>query len=728
MAESPGLGVVRCLEQLSDAEFLKFKELLRKNPKLQDKLISWTNTETTLRKDLITLLNAHFPGQVWDIMSSMFLQVNRRDLWTKAQELRRDKRSTYKEIMKTTFHHIWFWETFIRIPVKSYQEIVKIQHKALQTVFGPQLRPVTAVILGAEAIGKTTFLRKAMLDWASGDLWQNRFQYVFFFSLISLNSTTELSLAQLLLSQLSASSETLDDVLSDPRKILFILDGFDHLKFDLELRTNLCDDWRKTLPTQIVLSSLLQKVMLPESSLLLELGNPSIPKLYPLLQYPREITMGGLTEESIKFYCVCFFNHVEKGLEVFDYLQSMQALPDLCISPYVCWMFCSTVKGQCDRGEEMNFFCPSDSIMYTKFMVSSFRSVYDKHPSRQNRARLKTLCTLAAEGMWKQVFVFKSEDLRRNGISESEQTSWLRMNFLHYQGDCFMFYHPMLQSYFAALFYYLRQDKDTPQPIIGSLPQFLREVYAHGQTQWLRTGMFVFGIASEEVVAMLNPHFGLIPRREIREVIFNCLRSLSKGEHNKTLSDQSLIDSLIDIQKEKFETQVMDLFEELTVDISDANKMTLVEYSLLKSLKLKKLHMHIHHSIFSEIYNPEDGDIEDFRRHRKIANKYWGSLCGIFWNLQVLDLDSCNFNETAIQHLCESLSPAPHISLNMFKLQSLSLGKCGISSKACGEIAASLIYCKLKHLSLVENPLKNKGAMLLCEILRHPSCILEKLM
>lgn len=79
-----------------------------------------------------------------------------------------------------------------------------------------------------------------------------------------------------------------------------------------------------------------------------------------------------------------------------------------------------------------------------------------------------------------------------------------------------------------------------------------------------------------------------------------------------------MIDSLIDIQKEKFETQVLDLFEELTVDISDANKMTLVEYSLLKISKIKKkLHMHIQQRDFSEIYNQGDGDIEDFRRHKK---------------------------------------------------------------------------------------------------------------
>ncbi|XP_013209963.1 NACHT, LRR and PYD domains-containing protein 9 [Microtus ochrogaster] len=727
MAESSGLGVALCLKQLSDATFLHFKNLLIKEPELQVNPVLCANIKLASRKGLITLLHAYYPGQVWDIMSRTFLQVNRRDLWTKVQELRRDKR-TYKEIMKTAFHQIWTFKDNLYVLDAEYEVVTHMHFKVLQEVFDPQLKPVTAVILGAEAIGKSTFLRKAVLDWASGNLWKNRFQYVFFFSLISLNSTTELSLAQLLLNQLSASSETPDDVLSDPRKILFILDGFDHLKFDLDIRTNLCDDWRKMLPTQIVLSSLIQKIMLPESSLLLELGNPSIPKIYPLLQYPREITMGGFSEQSIKFYCVYFFNDFEKGLEIFGYLQSMQALLDLCISPYMCWMFCRTLKGQRDRGEKMNLVYEPDSALYTSFMVSSFRSVYESRRSRQNRARLKTLCTLAAEGMWKQVFVFKSEDLRRNGITEPEQTSWLRINFLNYRGDCFMFYHPTLQSYFAALFYFLREDKDTPHPIIGSLLQFLREVYAHGQTQWLRTGMFVFGIATEKVAAMLNPHFGFIPSRDVRGVIFNCFRNMNQEEFSKTLRAQSLFKSLFGNKEEEFVTQVMGLFEEMTVDISNVDVLTVATYSLLRSQKLKKLHLHIQERVFTETYNPRDGDIETFRRHKKIANKYWRSLCGIFWHLQVLDLDSCNFNETAIQHLYELLSPAPPITLNMFKLQSLSLGKCGISSNACVEIVTSLNLGKLKHLSLVENPLNNKGVVALCEILKDPSCVLEKLM
>lgn len=522
--------------------------------------------------------------------------------------------------MKTAFHHIWTFEKNLDVLDAEYELATEMQYKMLQEVFDPQLKPVTAVILGAEAIGKTTFLRKAMLDWASGNLWKNRFQYVFFFSLMLLNSTTELSLAQLLLSQLSASSETLDDVLSDPRKILFILEGFDYLKFDLELQTNLCDlcdDWRKTLPTQIVLSSLIQKVMLPESSLLLELGNPSIPKIYPLLQHPREITMGGLNKASRKFYYMSFFGSYQKGLDIFNFLKTMQPLLSLCRNPYTCWMFCKTVKAQHDRGEEMNLVYEPDSALYTSFMVSSFRSVYDNHPSRQNRARLKTLCTLAAEGMWKQVFVFKSEDLRRNGITEPEQASWLRMNFLNCRGDCFMFYHPTLQSYFAALFYFLRQDKDKPHPIIGSLLQFLREVYARGQTQWLRTGMFVFGIATEKVAAMLNPHFGFIPSRDVRGVILNCFRNMNQEEFSKTLRAQGLFKSLFSNKEEEFVTQVMGLFEEMTVDISNVDVCTVATYSLLRSQKLKKLHLHTQEKVFSETYKPGDGDIETFRRHKK---------------------------------------------------------------------------------------------------------------
>ncbi|KAL6084043.1 hypothetical protein STEG23_027714 [Scotinomys teguina] len=660
---------------------------------------------------------------------SQSTNVDRTDLWRMTQKLKRDKRSSYKEIMKTTFEQIWSNETFVQMDEENYQISVEESYKALQEVFDYEVEPVTAVVLGCKGKGKTTFLKKAMLDWASGNLWQNRFQYVFFFSLMSLNNTTELSLAQLMLTKLSESSDTLDDVLSDPKRILFILEGLEYLKFDLELRTNLCNDWGKRLPTKTVFSSLLQKVMLPGSSLLLELGNPSVPKIYPLLQYPRKITIQGFTDEITKFYCMSFFASYQKGLQVFDYLKTSQQLLTLCRNPYICWVSCSTLKWQWDRGEEMNLDGETDSLIYTSFMVSSFRSVYANCPPNQNRARLKTLCTLAVEAMWKQVFVFKSEDLRKNRISKSEEAVWLGMNFLHNQGNCFMFYHPILQSYFAALFYFLGQDQDTPRSVIGSLPQFLREVYAHGQTQWLLTGIFVFGIATEKVTAVLKPHFGFIPSKEIKQEILKCFRSLSQGEYSeKLMNPQSLFESLLDNQEESFETEVMNLFEEMTVDISDADALSVATYGLLKSQKLKKLHLHIQHKVFSEDYDPEDSDIEDFKCNQRcsfMTNFGDGALFHKLLQLPCLksvNLYGTNLSNDVVENICSVLK------YPTCKVEELLLGKCDISSEACGMIATSLTDCKVKHLSLAENPLKNKGVMSLCKTLKHSNCVLETLM
>lgn len=110
------------------------------------------------------------------------------------------------------------------------------------------------------------------------------------------------------------------------------------------------------------------------------------------------------------------------------------------------------------------------------------------------------------------------------------------------QGEDFMFYHPTLQSYFTALFYFLRQDEDTPHPVIGSLPQLLREVYDHGQTIWLLTGIFVFGIATEKVTNILKPHFDFIPSKDIKQEILKCFRSLSQaGCSEKLMNTQSLL-------------------------------------------------------------------------------------------------------------------------------------------------------------------------------------------
>ncbi|XP_028637689.1 NACHT, LRR and PYD domains-containing protein 9A-like isoform X2 [Grammomys surdaster] len=774
MMDSSGYGLTKYLQKLSDEEFQRFKELLWKElEKFKLKPISWTKIGNTFKEDLVMKLNTHYPGKAWDIVLSLFLQVNREDLSIMAQQERREKQSKYKEFMKNTFQHIWTFETHTHIPDRSYHAIIKLQYRTLKGIFNSQSEPVTAFVSGPRGGGKTIFLRKAMLDWASGNLLQNRFRYVFFFSVFSLNNTTELSLAELISSKLPESSETLDDILSDPKRILFILDGFDYLKLDLELRTNLCNDWRKRLPTQIVLSSLLQKIMLPECSLLLELGNSSYSKIFPLLQYPRDIITSPFSEQTIEFYCVSFFN-TQTGIDVLENLRNIHSVYSLCANPFLCWMICSSLKWQYERRQVVKLFGKTVALVYSVFMVSGFKSIFARNPSKQNRALLKTLCTLAAEGMWKKVSVFDSEDLRRNRISESDKTVWLRMNFLQNQGNNIVFYHSTLQWYFAILFYFLKQDKDKHHPVIGSLPQLLEEIYTHKHNQLFQTRILLFGIATEKVASLLEPCFGIMSINEVRQEIIRYFNSLSQQEYNeKLVHPRTLFFCILDNQEESFVGQVMERFEEITIDISDVDDLSAARYCLQRTPKLKNLHLHIQRRIFTEI--------KDFKHDNLELYTQWTMLCNVFRNLHVLDLDSCHFNKKALKDLYNSMSPSPlaqtvsklrslscsfmtylgdgsffHILLQLphlkylnlygtnlsnvvevlcsvlgcsrFNVEELLLGKCNISSEKCGKIATSLINSKVKHLSLVENPLKNKGVMSLCEMLKHSSCVLETLM
>ncbi|XP_052034019.1 NACHT, LRR and PYD domains-containing protein 9A-like isoform X2 [Apodemus sylvaticus] len=729
MMETSGFGLLQYLQKLSDEEFQRFKKLLRKEPKkFKVKPISWTKIKNTSKEDLVMHLNKHYQEKVWNIVLSLFVQVNREDLSTMIQKERIDKQIKYKENMKNTFQHIWTLETNTHIPDSSYHRIIELQYRALQDIFYWDSEPITAVVSGPRGQGKTIFLRKVMLDWAAGNLLQNRFWYVFFFSVFAFNNTTELSLAELMSSNLPESSGTLDDILSDPKRILFILDGFNYLKFDLELRTNLSNDYRKKLPTEIVLSSLLQKIMLPECSLLLELGNTSFRKITLLLQYPREIFITGFTEQTITFYCVSQFkNH--RGIQIFEKLKGIKLLFTLCSIPFWCWMICRSLKCQYDSREVEKHYGETDGLIYTLFMVSAFKATYSRTTTRKNRIRIKTLCTLAVEGMWKQVYVFDSEDLRRNGISETDKAVWLRMNFFQNQGNNTVFYHHSLQWYFAILFYFLKQGKEKHHPMIGSLPQLLGEMYAHKQNQWFQAQVLLFGMTTEKVASLLEPCFGFVSTEEVRQEIIGYIKSLSQQECNeKLVSTGKLFSCLLDNNEERFVRQVMDLFEEITVDISNADDLTVAQYSLQQASKLKHLRLHIQKKVFSEIRDPEDGDLETFNFRKEcsfMTNFGDGSLFRTLLqlpHLKHLNLYGTNLSNHVVEMLCSALK------CSTCKMEELLLGKCDISSEACGIIATALINSKVKHLSLVANPLKNKGVMSLCEMLKNPNCVLESLM
>ena len=134
-------------------------------------------------------------------------------------------------------------------------------------------------------------------------------------------------------------------------------------------------------------------------------------------------------------------------------MREKRSLFVLCQSPFLCWLVCTSLKCQLDKGEDLELDSETITGLYVSFFTKVFKSGSETCPLKQRRACLKSLCTLAAEGMWTRTFLFCPEDLRRNGVSESDTLMWLDMKLLHRSGDCLAFIHTCIQEFCAAMFY-----------------------------------------------------------------------------------------------------------------------------------------------------------------------------------------------------------------------------------------------------------------------------------
>uniref|UniRef100_A0A8C0LVQ5 NLR family pyrin domain containing 9 n=1 Tax=Canis lupus familiaris TaxID=9615 RepID=A0A8C0LVQ5_CANLF len=765
-------GLLWYLEELKKEEFWKFKELLKQEPlQLGLKPIPWTELKKASREDLAKLLDKHYPGkQAWDVTLNLFLQINRHDLWTKAQEEIRNKPSPYRNHMKEKFRLIWEKETCLPVPNDFYKETIKHEYENLHAAY--RARQPTVVLQGPEGIGKTTLLRKVMLEWAEGNLWKDRFTFIFFLNGCEMNMITETSLVELISRDLPLSSEPVEDILSQPERILFIMDGFEELKFDLELSTPLCNDQRQRQPMQIILSSLLQRKMLPESSLLIALGTEGMRKNYCLLQHPKYITLPGFSEHERKLYFYHFFRERNKALKAFSFVRGNIPLFVFCHNPLVCWLVCTCMKWQLEKGEDLEIVSESTTSLYTSFFISVFQSRNETCPPKHSRTRLKGLCTLAAMGIWTRMFVFCHEDLRRNGISESDTLMWMGMRILQRSGEYFTFTHMCLQEFCAAMFYVLKQPKDSPNPAIGSVTQLVTAGVSQVQSPLSRMITFLFAFSTEKITNLLETSFGFLLSKELKQEITQCLKSLSQCDPNQVaVNFQELFSGLFETHEKGFVAQVMDFFEEVNIYIGNTEDLVISAFCLKHCQNLRTLHLCI-----ENVFSDDSGSI--------ISEKlsFWQDFCSVFTtneNFQMLDLDNCKFSEASLAILCKALaqpvcklqkfvynfasdfgsSPAlhkailhnPHLKhLNLHgsslshvdvrqlcemlkhptcSIEELMLGMCDITAEACEEIA-SVLVCnkKLKLLSLAENPLRNEGMLMLCDALKHPDCVLETLL
>lgn len=457
--------------------------------------------------------------------------------------------------------------------------------------------PRTVVLQGAAGMGKSMLAHKAMLAWADGKLFQDRFHYVFYIDCREMNrSPAEQSARDLISSCWPEPGVPLQELVRVPERLLFIIDGFDELKPSFHAPQGpWCLCWEEKRPTELLLRSLLQRKLLPELSVIVTTRPTALDKLQRLLEHPRHVEILGFSEAERREYCYKYFHDAEQAGQVFSLVRDNEPLFTLCFVPMVCWVVCTCLKQQLEDGGLLRQTFRTTTAVYTLYLLSLLQPKPGSptgHPPPNQRG----LCSLAADGLWNQKILFEERDLRKHGLDGADVSSFLNMNIFQKDIDCEKFYsfiHLSFQEFFAAMYYVLDAGGPRPSPE-RSVERLLAE-YGFSERSFLGlTVRFLFGLLNKETRCCLERSLCWRVSPRVKPELLAWIQSKARSE-GSTLQRGSLelFCCLYEIQEEEFIQQALSPFRVLVVsDMSTKMEHTAASLCVKNCRNAVAVHLH----------------------------------------------------------------------------------------------------------------------------------------
>uniref|UniRef100_A0A2K5UNY4 NLR family pyrin domain containing 2 n=1 Tax=Macaca fascicularis TaxID=9541 RepID=A0A2K5UNY4_MACFA len=534
-------------------------------------------------------------------------------------------------------------------------------------------------------------------------------------------------------------------ILAQAHKILFVIDGFDELGAPPgALIQDICGDWEQQKPVPVLLGSLLKRKMLPKATLLVTTRPRALRDLRFLAEQPIYIRVEGFLEEDRRAYFLRHFGDEDQAMRAFELMRSNAALFQLGSAPAVCWIVCTTLKLQMEKGEDPAPTCLTSTGLFLRFLCSQFP---------QGTARARALPS--KQGLWAQMSVLHGEDLESAGVQESDLRLFLDRNILRQDGvakGCYSFIHLSFQQFLTALFYTLEkeeeEDRDGHAWDIGDVQKLLSREERLKNPDLIQAGRFLFGLANEKRVKELEATFGWRMSPEIKQELLRCDVSRKNG-HFTAADLRELLCCLYESQEDELVKEVMAQFKEISlhlnaVDIAPSsfcfkhcqNIFPADAYqNLCLALRGHKTVTHL------TLQGTDQKDMLpalcEVLRHPECNLRYLGLVSCSATTQQWADLSLALEANRSL--MCVNLSDNElldegakllYTTLRHPKcfLQRLSLENCHLTEANCKDLAAVLVVSReLTHLCLAKNSLKDTGVKFLCEGLSYPECKLQAL-
>ncbi|XP_063814096.1 NACHT, LRR and PYD domains-containing protein 3-like [Pseudophryne corroboree] len=564
--------------------------------------------------------------------------------------------------------------------------------------------PKTVVLQGPAGIGKTTTSQKIMLDWASRDLYKDKFQFVFYINCREINTITgNISLAGYLSKYclLDCPPNLLQSIFLNSEEVLFIVDGFDELNWSPRRDKEVCDDAFQEVSKEILLSSLFRKKILRKSSLIITTRPLSLMVLKDFAKCIRYVEILGFTEKDREEYFCNFFETKEQADLVISTIKDNDFLFTMCVVPVICWIVCTVMRPLLKEGLHVSD-CKTLTSIYLLYLKSLI--MYHGRGSAQSISTcIQKLCALANEGVWDQRILFEESDLVRHGLSVSElESGFLNENIFHRDVEihtCYSFIHLSVQEFFAALYYVLGERHVTEHSL--EVKQLLEA--SERQPHLALTVQFLFGLSSRKQIQETQRAIGC-------PISFGGKMKLEAWLKKKSWDHTARLCLLYETQDDDYVGRMMSHFPNVEIKDLFHNKgnnnidYRAVAYCLERST--------IQHTVTFEDYT--------------IGPKARSALSKALSKCSHLRFVRCRFPLTEdIFHDESSLS-------GLFKqcqIKELGLDNCGLTSSCCDDLRSVITtHHSLTRLELSHNALGDSGVNLLCEGLRHPACTLQELM